>query len=462
MNEGIWIALGAAVGGVVGWLLAEGRFKSRQSDAISDAQGRAAAAESVQAELRKQTTELTARLDESQRRMENLAQDKTAATAQLEESRKSLGEQKKLLDETVERLSNTFKGLSADALKSNNQAFLDLSKKTFETIMSEAKGDLGKKQQAIDSLVKPLHESLAKYEQQIQSIEQSRQKAYGSLEEQVKSLASSQQMLQRETNQLVTALRAPQVRGRWGEITLRRAAELAGMVDRCDFVEQATLDGESGRQRPDMIVHLPAGRRIVVDAKAPMNAFLDALEQKNEDQRSEALARHARQIRDHLTQLSSKGYWRQLDMTPEFVVLFIPGESFFSAAIEQDRKILEDGVEQRVIVATPTTLIALLHAVAYGWKQEQIAQNALEVSKIGLDLYDRVRKFAELLGAVGGSLSRAVDEYNRAIGSLEARVLPGARKFRDLGIGSDQTIGELEPIDKSARDFQLPPADHDE
>lgn len=345
------------------------------------------------------------------------------------------------------RFENTFKALSSEALQNNNRSFLDLAKATFEKMQEGAKGDLSQKEKSISEMVTPIKQTLEKFDEKVNALEKAREGAYSGLNEQVKSLLVTQTKLESETANLVKALRAPNVRGQWGEMQLKRTVELAGMINQVDFVEQESVTTEDGRQRPDMIINLPNGKKIIVDAKAPLAAYLEALEAKQPHEQILKLKDHARQIKEHLQKLGAKSYWKQFEPTPEFVVLFLPGEMFFSAALEQDPCLIEFGSDNRVILATPTTLIALLKTISYGWKQESIALDAKEISELGNVLYDRMSVLANHFLDLRKGLTQSVTAYNKAVSSMETRVLPTARKFKELHSIGDDEIAELSTID---------------
>jgi DNA recombination protein RmuC len=376
---------------------------------------------------------------------------KARVESALESERKTSNEKIELVTRATEDLRNAFKAMASDALRSNNSSFLVIAEETLKRFQSQATGDLEARQKAVADMVAPVRDSLNKVDAQIQHMEVARGDAYGELRSQVQSLITTQRELQSQTGNLVRALRTPNVRGRWGEIQLRRVVEIAGMLPYCDFTEQESVTTETGRLRPDLIVKLPGGKHVVVDAKTPLQAFLEAFETTDEDARRVCLANHARQVRDHMNTLSGKKYWEQFDATPEFVVMFLPGETFFSAALEQDSSLIEHGVLNRVIPASPTTLIALLKAVNYGWNQEKLARNAQQISALGKELHDRLRLLAVHITSVGTGLDRAVESYNKAVGSLESRVLVSARKFAELGASVADDIPELEPIETTAR-----------
>ena len=374
-------------------------------------------------------------------------------TSRLEAERKAAEEKQALLGRAEAKLSDTFKALSADALKGASEQFLHLAKSTLASQTEEAKGDIEKRKTAIETLVKPVADSRGKFELRIGEIEKIREGAYSELKEQVRALGQGQLGLQKETASLVKALRQPTGRGQWGEMQLRRVVELAGMQEHCDFTLQTTTTTDEGKRlRPDMVVKLPGGKTIVVDSKTPMDAYLNALEATDDDERERFLNQHALQVSKHIKDLSSKEYTKQFDDTPEFTVLFLPSESFFSAALHSDPGLIEKGVDNGVILATPTTLIALLKAVAYGWRQEALALNAKEISALGRTMHERLGKLADHFAKLGNSLNSAVDHYNRAIGSYETRVMSTARKFEELKAApQNAALPNLESIDKTTR-----------
>jgi DNA recombination protein RmuC len=370
-----------------------------------------------------------------------------------------------VLEEARGSLETTMKALASDALATSGRSFLELAKSQLEQLQQKTTLDLEQRKQAVEHLVGPIRESLGKVDGRLQELEVARTRAYSELSTQVRQLAETQNQLRSETGNLVSALRdRPNVRGRWGEIQLRRVVEMAGMLEHCDFETQHHVPTEDSRLRPDLVVRLPGQKTVVVDAKCAGQAYLESLDCANDDERAAKLREHARQVRDHITKLSAKSYWSQLDETPEFVVLFIPGETFLSAALEQDPSLIEDGVNQQVIIATPTTLIALLRAVAYGWRQETIAESAKAISDLGRELYSRLGTMTDHFAKVGRGLETAVRSYNETIGSLETRVLPSARKFKEHGIAPAAELAPLGVVERNVRPVtapELPAADAD-
>jgi DNA recombination protein RmuC len=400
---------------------------------------------------------LEARVADQARALAEAQARESELTARMEEARKAAVERESLLRDLQAQLQNTFKALSADALNNNNQNFLQLAAQHLARVQEAGKGDLELRQKSIDGLVKPIREALSQVDVRIQDLEKQRVDAYAGLTKQVQLLMGEQGELRRETGKLVTALRRPTARGRWGEIQLKRVVELAGMLDHCDFTEQTSVTTEDGRLRPDMVVRLPGGKNLVVDSKAPLEAYLNAQEAPEEEARGQFMKTHARQIRDHLAKLGQKAYWEHLKPTPEFVVMFLPGEIFFSSALEQDPALIEEGVKQKVIVASPTTLIALLRAVYYGWQQEKVAKNAQLISDSGRKLYKHVVVMAEHFARVGKGLSGAVTAYNSSVKTMESGVLGQSRKLKELAAKEEKELPPLEPLETFPR--ELPPAE---
>ncbi|MEN8236554.1 MAG: DNA recombination protein RmuC [Pseudomonadota bacterium] len=394
-----------------------------------------------------------------QDQLAGLQQEKTTLSLELQHERSNIREKVSLLEQAENKLSNAFKALSADALAVNNRSFLELAQSTLSKFQESAKTDLQSREKAIGQLLNPVNETLGQVNHKLQDLEKARVGAYEVLKHQVNDLVSSQKELRTETANLVNALRTPNVRGRWGEMQLKRVVEITGLSSHCDFIEQASISTEGNTLRPDMIVQLPGSKNIIVDAKTPLDAYLKALEAKNEQERKRHLQDHAKHVRSHILALSSKAYWEKLptDSSPEFVVLFLPGETFFSAALESDPSLIQTGIEKKVILTTPSTLIALLHAVAYGWRQENLAENAQEIIDLGCDLYKRISSLGKHMRKLGRDLGAAIKSYNDTIGSLEQRVLPGARKFKALESQKDSpTHEEIQAIDEIPRLIRAP------
>jgi DNA recombination protein RmuC len=389
-----------------------------------------------------------------QRRINSLRQQNIELSTTLEIERRNADEKLEALKQAREQLGDTFSALSSQALKHNTEEFLKLAQQNLAQFQKQAKGDLEQKEKAIEQLVKPVRDALEKTERQIQNIEKERKEAYGALHKHIETMAFTQEALRDQTQNLVQALRRPEVRGQWGELTLKRLAELAGMVEHCDFYQQENIKTDEGRQRPDMIVRMPDGREIVVDVKTPLDAYLNAIESKDDEQRNQAMQRHARNVRNRVNELAGKAYWNQFSQSPEFVVLFIPGDQFLGAALDVDHNLMEDALAKHVILATPTSFVALLRAVAYGWRQEQLAKNAEHIKKVGEELYQRLATFTAHLQKMGRSLDTTIKHYNSAVGSFDSRILPSAQKFREMGISSTKEVTAQEQIETGARQVE--------
>ena len=395
----------------------------------------------------------------ARKRSEPLHLELAILKAQVKTEQQLEQERQAALNLTLERLKASFDAVAGQSLRTNSESFLQLAREHLGQHQQRATATLTEREKAIEAMLTPIREALVKTEQQMQRIEKDRAESFGSLKSSLESVALGQQALQRETRTLVNALRRPEVRGQWGEMTLRRLAELAGMVEHCDFREQVNVRTEDGSLRPDMIVHMPDGRDLVVDVKTPLDAYLDAVDAPTDELRAVAMRRHAQAIAERVKQLGAKSYWSQFEKSPDFVILFIPGDQFLSAALAESPTLLEDAIRQDVIIATPSSFVALLKAVAYGWRQMALAQNAETIRTLAEDLYKRLAVFATHLTKMGRNLGTTVDAFNSAVGSLERQVLPGARKFTELGVRPDREIDMVEPIERLTREPQIKEAD---
>lgn len=390
----------------------------------------------------------------AERRIGRISLERAILESRLKSEQEVEKEREHALSDARDKLASAVHSMANQSFQDQSTTFLKLAQENLGKHREQAKGDLAQRQQAIENLVQPILQALKKTEQQIGEIEKERKQAFGSISAQLEGMSRSQQALQTETRNLVTALRKPEVRGQWGEITLRRVVELAGMVKHCDFTQQTHRETADGAIRPDMVVRMPEKRELVVDVKTPLDAYLEAMEAADDSSRQAALQRHARRVRDHVRDLSSKAYWSQFPHSPEFVILFIPGDQFLTAALDQDPTLQEDAMAQKVLIATPTHLVGLLKIVAYGWRQLALTENAERIRDLGEDLYKRIRSFTEHLAKMGRQLSSCVEAYNSAVGSLERSVLPGARKFREMGIETPKKLEPLQPVDKAPRNAE--------
>jgi len=385
------------------------------------------------------------------RRVEALTGENIRLQERLGSEERLRAEREQALELAQERITARFDTLAGDTLRKVSDDFLRLARQSLNTEHEKARSELGARQQAVETLVKPIGDALKRTEEQIRALEKSREQAYGNIHAQLRSMTRIQEALQLETRNLVTALRRPEVRGQWGEITLHRLVELAGMVEHCDFIEQSHTDTGDGAVRPDLIVNMPEQRQLVVDVKTPLDAYLDAVNAADDLRRDEALRRHAAKVAERVRELAAKAYWSQFPRSPEFVILFIPGDQFLAAALDQRPSLLDEAMRQQVILATPTSLVALLKAVAYGWRQLALAENAEEIRRLAVELHDRLNTFTGHLGKVGQNLRRSVDCYNAAVGSMERMVLPGARRFTELGVQAKKPMARPDSIDALPR-----------
>jgi DNA recombination protein RmuC len=455
---------GFACGGILLWIIARLAAQKeilRQTEAIklshsvrvSDLEGRARYAEGQMDQLRQQHDQGESEITGLRKALDNERVQAVESQTRLTEAARSFERQREVIEVMKTEMTDTFRSQAAMALESSNRSFLELASENLGKILEQTKGKLGEHQAGMEGTIRPLQETLKRYEEQLRDMEKARTEQSWNLSRQIKELSEMNEALQRETSGLSTALRKPQVSGSWGQMSLRRAAELAGMAPWCDFYEQVTVDTESGKLRPDMVVRLPNGRVIVIDAKAPVDAFLNAIQAPSEEERKKAFAGYVTAVRGHMNGLGSKAYWDQFEDSPELVVMYLPGETFFSAALENDPNLIEDGSLKKVILATPTTLIALLKAVAYGWQQEQVASGAREINRLGRELYERFSVVVEHFARAGANLTKAVEAHNDAVRSIETRLMPSFRRFRDLGVSTSRELPEaMDEIRITARE----------
>ncbi|MDD5232449.1 MAG: DNA recombination protein RmuC [Syntrophales bacterium] len=451
------VLAGLIIGGLIAWLAARARFQRESAEKIAELEGSAKFAQG-------QADQLHARMARAEEETEKLGaalEEETKKRVEMEtrlgEADRNIERQKELVTLMKTEMVETFKAHAASALETSNTNFLQLAKEHLGKIIEQTKGRLGEHYAAVEGTVRPLEEMLKRYEEGLKAIEKNRSESYGGLAQSIQSLSLMSEQLRKETNTLVTALQSPKPGGAWGQMSLKRAVELAGMAPYCDFYEEVSVTAESGRLRPDMVIRLPNGRTIIIDAKAPVKAYLAAVQSSSSDEdRAKAQAGYVSQVRVHMNSLCLKSYWEQFESTPEMVVMYLPGESFFSVALEIDPKLVEDGILKKVILATPTTLIALLRAIAFGWQQEQVAKGAREISRLGKELYERFAVVVEHFSRVGSGLNRAVESHNEAVRSLETRLIPSFRRFKELGVSSTKEVEDnLIEIQKTAKETKI-------